>query len=95
MAKKIALVYEKKYGKPISIQILGKDNGEVYRPVQYNIDKLKKTGFKLTENMEKEIERTLSLCKNFAKNLNILTNPNKKVFHESSYSVWRYGNSTA
>jgi len=69
VAKKIALVYEKKYGKPISIQILGKDNGEVYRPVQYKIDKLKKTGFKLTENMEREIEQTLSLCEIFAKKI--------------------------
>jgi len=68
MAKKIASVYEKKYGKPISIQFLGKDNGEVYNPVQFNIEKLKKTGFRLTGNMEKEIEKTLSLCENFAKN---------------------------
>ena len=65
MAQKIALVYEKKYGKPISIQILGKDNGEANYPVQYNIDKLKKTGFHLTGNMEREIEQTLSLCENF------------------------------
>tara|TARA_B100000676_G_C17877577_1_gene732080 strand:- start:498 stop:1007 length:510 start_codon:yes stop_codon:yes gene_type:complete len=65
MAQKIALVYEKKYGKPISIQILGKDNGEANYPVQYNIDKLKKTGFHLTGNMEREIENTLSLCEGF------------------------------
>ena len=66
VAKKIASVYEKKYGKPISIKILGKDNGETHYPVQYNIDKLKKTGFQLTGNMEREIEQTLSLCENFA-----------------------------
>ena len=65
VAKKIALVYEKKYGKPIPIQILGKDNGEANYPVQYNIDKLRKTGFQLTGNMEMEIEQTLSLCENF------------------------------
>ena len=65
VAKVIATVYEKKYGKPVPIQILGKDNGECYIPVNFNIDKLKKTGFCLTGNMEKEIEQTLSLCEKF------------------------------
>ena len=32
-----------------------------------NIDKLKKTGFCLTGNMEKEIEQTLSLCESLRK----------------------------
>ena len=66
VAKTIAMVYEKKYGKPVPIQIAGKDNGERYNPVHFNIDKLKKTGFCLTGNMEKEIEQTLSLCENFS-----------------------------
>jgi UDP-glucose 4-epimerase len=66
VAKKIAAVYKKKYGKPISIQIAAKDNGERYSPVNFNIDKLKKTGFRLTGNMEKEIEQTLSLCEKFS-----------------------------
>jgi UDP-glucose 4-epimerase len=66
VAKIIATVYEKKYGKPVPIQIFGKDNGERYSPVYFNIDKLKKTGFRLTGNMEKEIEQTLSLCEKFS-----------------------------
>ena len=66
VAKTIATVYEKKYGKAISIQIAGKGNGEFYNTVHFNIDKLKKTGFRLTGNMEKEIEQTLSLCENFS-----------------------------
>jgi UDP-glucose 4-epimerase len=66
VAKIIATVYEKKYGKPVPIQIAEKDKGEHYSPVHFNIDKLKKTGFCLTENMEKEIEQTLSLCEKFA-----------------------------
>ena len=65
VAKIISTVYEKKYGKPGPIQIAGKDNGERYSPVHFNIDKLKKTGFRLTGNMEKEIEQTLSLCEKF------------------------------
>jgi UDP-glucose 4-epimerase len=66
VVKIIATVYEKKYGKPVPIQILGKDNGERYSPVYFNIDKLKKTGFRLTGNMEKEIEQTLALCEKFS-----------------------------
>jgi UDP-glucose 4-epimerase len=62
IAKIIATVYKKKYGKSVSIQITGKDNEDRYDPVHFNIDKLKKTGFHLTGNMEKEIEQTLSLC---------------------------------
>jgi UDP-glucose 4-epimerase len=66
VAKTIATVYEKKYGKPVPIKIAGTENGERYNPVHFNIDKLKKTGFHLTGNMEKEIEQTLSLCEKFS-----------------------------
>ncbi len=44
-----------------SIKTLGKNNNEVHYPVQYNIEKIQKTEFQLTGNMEKEIERTLFL----------------------------------
>ena len=66
VANKIAKVYESKYGKSIPIEILGQDNGETHSPVHFNIDKLKKTGFHLTGNMEREIEQTLSLCEKFS-----------------------------
>jgi UDP-glucose 4-epimerase len=66
VAKIIATVYEKKYKKSIPIQISGKENGEYRSPVHFNIDKLKKTGFHLTGNMEKEIEQTLSICEKFS-----------------------------
>ena len=65
VAKTIATVYEKKYGKSVPIQIVAKDKGERYSPVHFNIDKLKKTGFRLAGNIEKEIEQTLSLCEKF------------------------------
>ena len=65
VAKTIATVYEKKYGKPVPIQIIEKGNEDHYDLVHFNIDKLKKTGFRLTGNMEKEIEQTLSLCEKF------------------------------
>jgi UDP-glucose 4-epimerase len=66
VAKAIATAYEKKYGKLVPIQITKKDNRELHNPVHYNIDKLKKTGFCLTGNMEKEIAQTLSLCEKFS-----------------------------
>lgn len=65
-AEKIAVVYEKKYGRSVPIEILGKGNGETHLPVHFSIDKLKKTGFCLTGNMEKEIEQTLFLCEKFS-----------------------------
>jgi UDP-glucose 4-epimerase len=66
VASQIAKVYEKKYGKPVPIEIAGKDNNENHSPVHFSIDKLKKTGFHLAGNMEREIEQTLSLCENFS-----------------------------
>ena len=66
VAEKIAAVYEKKYRKAVPIQIIGKDNGQTHDPVQFNIEKLKKTGFHLIGNMEQEIEQTLSLCEKFS-----------------------------
>jgi len=67
VANQIAKVYEKKYGKLIPIEIVGKDNGQIYDPIHFNIEKLKNTGFSLSGNMEKEIEQTLALCAKISK----------------------------
>ena len=67
VANKIAKVYERKYDRPIPIEIAGNDSGEIHSPVHFSIDKLKNTGFLLTGNMDQEIERTLSLCENLKK----------------------------
>ena len=67
VANKISSVFKKKYGSTIPIEILKKDDGRTHYPVRFNIDKLKKTGFCLSGNMEKEIEQTLSLCENLSK----------------------------
>ncbi len=66
VAKIITKVYRKKYGKSIPVQIDGRDDGAINNPVCFSIDKLKKTGFRLTGNMEREIEQTFSLCEKFA-----------------------------
>tara|TARA_B100002003_G_C14129141_1_gene543132 strand:- start:1253 stop:2230 length:978 start_codon:yes stop_codon:yes gene_type:complete len=70
-AKTIATVYKKKYGKSVPIEITGKGDGGTCDPVHFNIDKLKKTGFRLVGSMEKEIEQTFSLCEIFAKGKSI------------------------
>ena len=66
VAEIIAKVYKSKYGESIPVQINDKDDEKKYNPVHFNINKLKKTGFSLSGNMEKEIEKTLSLCERFA-----------------------------
>lgn len=67
VARKIAMVYKKKYDKAIPIHINGENDGKVHDPIHFNIDKLKNTGFCLAGNIEKEIEQTLFLCENFSK----------------------------
>ena len=52
VANKIAKVYEKKYSKRILIEIAGEAKNGIYNSVHFDIDKLKKTGFQLTGNME-------------------------------------------
>lgn len=43
--------------------IAGKDtNQKLEKPVHYNIDKIKKIGFRLTSNINEEIDRTLVFC---------------------------------
>ena len=66
VAEIIAKVYKSKYGESIPVKINDKDDEKKYNPVRFNINKLKKTGFSLSGNMEKEIEKTLSLCESFA-----------------------------
>lgn len=41
--------------------------GDISQPLDYRIDKLLKTGFKLTGNREEEIDATLRLCRDVAK----------------------------
>ena len=67
VANKINSVLKKKYGISAPIEIQGKDDGIIHNPIRYKIDKLKKSGFRLTGNMDREIRQTLSLCENFPK----------------------------
>jgi hypothetical protein len=67
VAQRIANVYRLKYKKPI-IEVktkLGNDNSSILKPIKYNIEKLLETGFILKGGMDIEIEKTLSLCKEF------------------------------
>ena len=67
VANKIASVFKKKYGAFVPIEIQGMDDEKNNAPVRFKIDKLKKTGFRLTGNIDEEIEQTLSLCESFSK----------------------------
>ena len=63
VAQRVAAVYSKKYGKepvPVAPPATGQDFQD--RPFHYNIDKLKRTGFRWTGDMEEEIAKTLVLC---------------------------------
>ncbi|HIF02937.1 MAG TPA: SDR family oxidoreductase [Nitrospinaceae bacterium] len=67
VANKVDSIFKKKYCSSIPIEIQGKDDKTTHNPVKFNIDKLKNTGFRLTGNMDQEIERTLSLCESLTK----------------------------
>ena len=67
VANKISSVFKNKYGTAIPIEISKNDTGYTHHPVRFSIDKLKKSSFHLTGNMDDEIEQTLSLCENFSK----------------------------
>ena len=62
VAQIISIEYKKLYGREIPI-FVGEDNATPdSKPVIYNIDKLKQTGFELTDNLTTEIIGTLELC---------------------------------
>lgn len=63
----MAKLIEERCGKTLNIVpeiIVGKDtNPKLEKPVHYNIDKIKKIGFRLVSNINEEIDRTLVFCK--------------------------------
>ncbi len=67
VADHVAAVYQRKYNKAlISIEYPTKGGQNPQdQPFQYNVDKLKRTGFKWVNNMEEEITKTLVLCEEF------------------------------
>ncbi|MBI4833573.1 MAG: SDR family oxidoreductase [Planctomycetes bacterium] len=67
VAKRIAKAYKEKYNKNnIVIKTSSRRNELNHtRRVEFNINKLLKTGFRLRGNMEEEIDKTLAICKEF------------------------------
>jgi len=64
-AQEISRVYEKHYNRgAVKIEAPSKDQDEEYQPFHYNIEKLRRTDFRLCDNTEKEILGTLRLCEN-------------------------------
>jgi UDP-glucose 4-epimerase len=65
VARKVVTVYEKQYGKTIEeIETTGDSGTMTSQPVQYSINKLKRTGFRLVGDLNSEIEHTLKICAN-------------------------------
>jgi len=67
VVRKIEQVYRQKYGKePGGLTVVADKSGSPAPDfVDYRIDKLLKTGYRLTGDMQSEIERTLELCEQF------------------------------
>ena len=66
VAQKVAEVFERKTGKKIqSIRVANGVGSPQPTPVRFSIKKLKKTGFCLGGNIDREIEQTLTLCEGF------------------------------
>ncbi len=67
LARKIADVYKMKYKKEISEIKINSETGNktIFKPINYCIEKLMKTGFTFTDDMIPEIEKTMNLCEEF------------------------------
>ena len=66
VAQKIADVYKSKYKKDIlKIEIQKDNSSDAFQPIKYSIERLEKTGFRLEDNINYEIEKTMELCEEF------------------------------
>lgn len=63
VAQKVTSAYQKNFGAKVTIEDHSEAGG--YKPFRYNIDKLKGTGFRLKSDMEREIVKTIELCRTF------------------------------
>ncbi|HLF18599.1 MAG TPA: NAD(P)-dependent oxidoreductase [Candidatus Omnitrophota bacterium] len=61
VALKVAQIYEDHYRKSVQLDLSVKDKERKAQPFVYQITKLKKTGFKLRNNMEEEVLATMRM----------------------------------
>jgi UDP-glucose 4-epimerase len=61
-ANQVASEFQKTYGREAPITTADPGANESAAPVQFSIQKLKDTGFSLTGDMSKEIQRTFPVC---------------------------------
>ena len=66
VAEQVAAEYVKYSGKAIPVTFGEDDGSSSAEPVLFSVDKLKKTGFHLTDNMSEEIIRTFQLSESMA-----------------------------
>lgn len=69
-AELVATAYEDTYGRPLPIKLGDSEDPSGTHPVEFNIDKLKSTGFSLIGDMANEIRGTLSTCQSLVTNRN-------------------------
>lgn len=65
-AEQVAAAYQEMYGKELPIRLGDADDSAEAGPVQFSIDKLKKTGFTLMGDISGEVKGTLSVCQELA-----------------------------
>jgi UDP-glucose 4-epimerase len=67
IAERVARRYKRKYKKDLKDIVVKNEGGSTQKelPVRIDIEKLRRTGFRLKGNMDLEIDKTLEICKGF------------------------------
>ena len=67
VANRVADEYQSKYGVKIPVTAKESSPGQVSAPVDFSIEKFKRTGFSLAGNMSQEIQKTFEVCEQLPK----------------------------
>lgn len=62
VAERVSAEYSRRFGEDISITTSGEAAASTPSPVSFSIDKLKRSGFNLGDNMTEEVAGTFDLC---------------------------------
>ena len=63
LAERTSRISELEDSRPVPITTAGGDSPDSWAPVQFDITRLKSSGFRPEHNLDEEISRTLALCK--------------------------------
>ena len=67
VANRVADEYQSKYGVKIPVTAKESSPGQASAPVNFSIEKFKRTGFSLVGNMSQEIQKTFEVCEQLPK----------------------------